>query len=160
MAYQLGMRSRNRLFRVEPRLVRCVELAIGLSTQDFCVAEGMRSETQQIANVAKGVSWTMDSKHLMQPDGFAHAVDLVPWHDGGPKWEWPLIWPMAVAMQRASAPSEAFPLGLELRWGGVWDRRFNDLYLGEAALKEAVHSYCMRHAGIDRLDGPHFELAS
>lgn len=153
MVYALSAQSNTALFRVHPLLVRCVQRAIRLSSQDFVVFEGLRSEAQQIANVAKQVSWTTNSKHLAQRDGFAHAVDLVPMHDGGPRWEWPLIYPVAWAMKQAS---EA--LGLQLRWGGVWDRTLSGLGNSPEALRDAVGQYCVRHAGPDKLDGPHYEV--
>lgn len=155
MGIVLGQKSLQHLDQVEPRLRQCVLDAAGLSLQEFQVTEGLRSEVEQAENVAKGVSWTMDSKHLRQADGFAHAVDLVPMLRGTLRWEWPLVYPVAWAMQRASVS-----LGLRLRWGGVWDRPLGGLPESPAGLAQAVASYCTRHAGVDHLDGPHFELLS
>ena len=45
---------------------------------DFSVREGVRTPETQKEYVAKGVSKTMASKHLIQPDGYGHAVDLYP----------------------------------------------------------------------------------
>src|SRR4051812_13492957 len=99
MTYALGAGSKARLVGVHPRLVAVVERAIVLSAQDFAVVDGLRSLATQQALVAKGASKTLDSKHLKQPDGYGHAVDLVPFHDGAPRWEWPLIYPVAHAVR-------------------------------------------------------------
>ena len=76
MSFKLSSKSLNKLTNVHPDLVRVVQKAIELSTTDFSVTEGERSLAQQQANVKKGVSQTMKSKHLVQEDGFVHAVDL------------------------------------------------------------------------------------
>ncbi len=45
---------------------------------DFSVKEGVRTLARQRQLVAEGRSRTMRSKHLVQSDGFGHAVDLYP----------------------------------------------------------------------------------
>ena len=45
---------------------------------DFAVDEGVRTVARQAALVKDGLTQTMQSKHLIQPDGFGHAVDLSP----------------------------------------------------------------------------------
>lgn len=155
--FKLGKTSLANLRQVHPTLVRVVSAAIEITTQDFTVFEGARSKAQAAANLAKGVSKTTHSLHVLQPDGFAHAVDLVPWHNDGPRWEWPLIYPIAEAMIQAA---KQLDVDLEsLRWGGVWDKRLAGLaHLSVDGLKAEVAAYCIRHNGPDFLDGPHFEL--
>ena len=153
MSYVLGSSSQRHLQGVHPALVKVVRLAIQLTNQDFTVQEGLRSVEQQTKNVAKGVSKTMNSKHLPQADGLGHAVDLVPWEDGRARWEWPLIYPVATAMFRASQT-----LGTRLRWGGVWDRAMSEYGGDPEKMKDAVANYCTRHPGPDFIDGPHYEL--
>jgi peptidoglycan L-alanyl-D-glutamate endopeptidase CwlK len=154
MAYVLGSRSLSRLEGVHPDLVRVVKRAIELTEQDFTVQEGLRTLVTQKEYVRRGVSKTLNSKHLKQPDGFGHAVDLVPWINGQPRWEWPPIYKIARAVDDA-----AQALGVRLTWGGVWDRRM-DQYGGSAAAIEAeVQAYCRRHPGPDFIDGPHYQLA-
>lgn len=98
---------------------------------DCTILEGERIAEQQRANVAKGVSKTMDSEHLHRP---ARAVDVAPY---------PLRWP-----KRPTDDSQAelkrwmkemahfyyfagFVLGIAekvgvtLRHGGDWDRDRN-----------------------------------
>lgn len=153
MTFHLGAKSMERLKGVHDKLADVVELAIELSGQDFTVFEGVRSVERQKILVASGASKTMNSKHIRQADGFGHAVDLVPWIDGQARWEWGPIYLIAAAVREA-AISKAVPI----RWGGVWDRRLNDLQPGPAALKADVTQYAARHPGPDFLDGPHFEM--
>jgi peptidoglycan L-alanyl-D-glutamate endopeptidase CwlK len=153
MTYELGAGSRSRLAGVHPRLVAVVERAMSLTEQDFTVQEGLRTIERQRQLVAKGASKTMASKHIVQADGFGHAVDLVPFEDG-PRWEWPLIYPVAHAMRTA-----AEALGVNLVWGGVWDRQLGGLSASPEGLKADVATYCVRHPGPDFLDGPHYQLS-
>lgn len=118
--------------------------------------EGCRSLTQEKLNVAAGVSRTLNSQHLIQPDGFAHAVDLVPYVDGKDQWLWDHIYPIVRAM-RLSA--DWFQIAHKIRWGGVWDWRLDQIDVStDESIKLAVSAYCTRHKGSDLLDGPHFEL--
>ncbi len=158
--YQLGAKSQQKLVAVHPSLVRVVTSAIGVSAQDFSVYEGLRSLKTQTENVARGVSKTMASKHLRQPDGYSHAVDLVPWVAGQLRWEWGPIYHVAAAMAQAADLH-----GVPLRWGGVWDREFRSLPNDATGLAKAVHDYVARRMAEFPgesvfIDGPHFELAS
>lgn len=151
--YQLGKTSRQRLVGVDPRLVRCVERAIQLTTQDFTVLEGVRSIETQRDYVRRGVSQTMNSRHLRQPDGLGKAVDLVPWAGGMARWEWPLIYPIAEAMRRAAAE-----LGVPIRWGGAWVSLSS---IGPGGAKRAVDAYVAARKAQKKsafLDGPHYEI--
>ena len=153
MTFALGATSLSRLGGVHPKLVAVVQHAINLTIQDFTVQEGLRTLETQKEYMARGVTRTMASKHLKQADGYGHAVDLVPWVDGQPRWEWPPIYNIASAMREA-----ALQTGVILRWGGVWDRKLNELMPGPGSLKAAVLEYQGRLAGPDFLDGPHDEL--
>lgn len=121
--YQLGTKSRNRLYGVHADLVAVVEKAITITKQDFSVGEGLRSETRQRQLVDSGKSTTMNSRHLT-----GHAVDLLPYpfngdvdKDGIPNIEdWDQYYPIADAMKLA-----AEELGVDLEWGGDW-RSFPD----------------------------------
>ncbi len=153
MSYKLGRKSLSNLKGVHPDMVKVVKKAIIYTTQDFSVHSGVRTTAQQRELVRRGASKTMNSMHLPQRDGFGHAVDLVPYIDGQLRWEWPAIYPIALAMNRA-----AKEVGLVLRWGGVWDRDFNDFGHQKGTMKKAVADYCVRHAGPDFIDGPHYEI--
>ena len=155
MSFSLSARSRAELKGVHPDLVAVVERAIVLTAQDFCVHDGVRTLEQQKALVRAGASKTLKSRHLIRPDGFGHAVDLVPWIGGKSRWEWKPIYLIAVAVRRAAVEQ-----GVSLTWGGVWDRRLADLPETAVGLEAAVKTYTARHPGPDFIDGPHFELAS
>lgn len=151
MAYVLGATSLARLAGVDPRLVRVVKRAIQITSQDFTVQEGLRTRAQQIDYVRRGVSRTMESRHLT-----GHAVDLVPWSGGKAVWDWPLIYPMADAVRRAAIIEE-----VQLVWGGVWDRMLIDLPEYSSGLEKAVAAYTARRKAMGKsafLDGVHFEI--
>lgn len=100
--FQLGPRSKMRLNGVHPDLVKVVERAIQITTVDFTVLEGVRSVERQRALVDAGASWTMNSRHIPGPDGYAKAVDLGAWVDDQVDWSWPLYMEIAKAMKTAA----------------------------------------------------------
>lgn len=112
MPYRLSTISRNNLRGVHPDLVRVVERAIQITPVDFRVLEGLRSKAQQRKNIEKGVSWTMNSRHLT-----GHAVDLVPMIGKEISWSWPLFYPLADAVKKAAAE-----LHIPIKWGGDWKK--------------------------------------
>jgi len=59
-------------------LVGIVHQALATDIMDFGVHEGVRTLDRQKQLVAAGKSRTMRSKHLIQNDGYGHAVDLYP----------------------------------------------------------------------------------
>lgn len=116
MTFTLSNRSLDRLKGVHPRLVEVVKRAIQLTSIDFMVIEGIRSLEQQKHNVASGASQTMKSRHLIQDDGYGHAVDLaplvgkeIPWKDFSKFKE------VSEAMKKAASE-----LGVRITWGGDW----------------------------------------
>lgn len=119
--YSLSKRSRERMDKVHPDLVAVVELAIQRTPVDFTVTEGVRTVERQRELVAKGASRTMQSYHLPQASGYAHAVDLAPLVGGQIPWEdWGKFQEVATAMKSAAAE-----LGVPLEWGGDW-KSFRD----------------------------------
>ena len=80
--YHLGKKSKRHLVGVNPELAFFVTELIKTTKQDFTVFEGLRLKERQHVLVARGVSWTMNSKHLT-----GNAVDLVVWHKGKPYWD-------------------------------------------------------------------------
>lgn len=151
MVFFLGTRSRAELQGVHPALVRLVERAIQITGQDFTVFDGLRTVAEQEQLVKAGASQTMQSLHLKQSDGFGHAVDLVPWINGKPRWEWPAIYPIAEAMQTAADEQD-----VEIVWGGCW------CTLKPGKTPEAmVQEYVSRRIKQGRkafVDGPHYQL--
>jgi len=152
--FSLGPQSRARLREGHSDLVAMVERAIQITAVDFAVYEVLRTYTRQAALVRAGASWTMDSRHIT-----GHAVDLVPWLDfdgdghSELRWDWPLVYPIAVAMRQAS-----LELATPLIWGGVWDTTLAHL---QGPLEDAVAAYVARRRALGkpaRIDGAHFEL--
>lgn len=173
MSFALSQRSMDRMRKVSPTLVALVALAIRESGVDFGITEEQsRTEAEQREKVARGVSKTMNSKHMI-PAGrsFSTAVDLVPYIDGTFQWgddQWRVktrdgrtlepFYEIASAMREVAVRN-----GVRIIWGGVWDRALNDLPAGAAAMKAAVEGYKQRRrtaGGSAFLDGPHFEIAA
>lgn len=148
--FKFGASSERELVGVNADLVRVTRLALRYSLQDFTVYDGIRTVKEQQLHVKNGTSKTMQSKHLQ-----GLAVDLVPWINGGPKWDWDGCYKIACAMDLA-----ATELGLAHRitWGGAWDRKLSDFGGDPSAYAKEVQAYQKRHAGPDFIDGPHFEI--
>lgn len=163
MPFALGAGSNRELQGVHPRLVDVARRAIVLTPVDFTVLDGLRTKDEQKKLVASGASQTMDSKHLAQKDGFSHAVDLVPFINGKPRWEWPPIYKIAAAVASALAQHNADDLTrppLKLRWGGCW-RNLDEILRSPEAMEKAVMEYgaARRKAGKKAFtDGPHYEI--
>lgn len=120
MTFVLSEVSIRNLEHVHPDLVAVAKSAIGITEIDFRVTEGLRSLQRQKDLVAAGASKTMNSLHLLQDDGFAHAFDVVALVGGKARWDWPLYHKIAEAMKKV-----AEDLGVPLEWGGDW-RTFKD----------------------------------
>lgn len=151
--FKFGQQSSENLLKVFPPLIALTSYALQLSAQDFGVTCGERSQADQAKAVATGMSRTMYSLHLPQKDGWAHAVDLVPWV-GAYAWDWNRIYNIAAAMHVAATITG---VASSIRWGGAWDRRLSDFGDQPSDFAEGVKAYAARHAGSDLLDGPHFE---
>lgn len=153
--FVFGRTSEKELVGVKPEMVAIAREALVLTTQDFMIFDGLRTREEQEANVRKGVSKTMNSKHLPQADGFSWAFDAVPVNaKGQPVWDWNLIWAVAEAVD-AAATNLGF--ASHVRWGGAWDRTLADFGGDASAYKLECELYAQRHPGKDFLDGPHFE---
>ena len=87
MSFKLSQRSLGKLEGVHPKLQEVVKLAIGYTNVDFGVTYGVRDPEEQARLVAAGRSQTMKSKHLLQDDGYCHAVDVVAYDGSDVVWE-------------------------------------------------------------------------
>lgn len=133
----------EKLLGVHPLLVDVVRKAATLTPHDLLVGEGVRSKARQAALFAQGrtapgkvVTWTLNSKHCPQADGFGHAVDLYVQKDRK----------MVATTESATEVKRAMflaakALGVRIRWGADWDQDGVPWEKGE-------------------YDGPHFELVS
>lgn len=149
MTYKLSKKSLERLSTVHPDLQKVVKRAIELATEDFSVLEGVRTIEKQRENISKGVSKTMKSNHLAQADGYAYAVDLVPY---------PLTWNQNAfySIVRAMRQS-AEELGVMVRWGGAWCLLNGDKRAPSRMIDE--YTAARRKTGNKVfIDCPHFEL--
>jgi peptidoglycan L-alanyl-D-glutamate endopeptidase CwlK len=150
MTFKLSTKSLTNLQGVDERLVNVVRRAIEITTVDFGVIEGLRSEETQRAYVAAGKSQTMASKHLE-----GKAVDLMAYVAGKPSWELNLYDDIADAMKAA-----AIEQGVAMRWGGAWT--VNDICKWQGTMASAMNAYIDDRRAQKRkpfIDGPHFELS-
>lgn len=149
MSYSFSKSSSKKLDTVHPELRKVIEKALELSTVDFTVLEGARTVEQQRENIKKGVSQTMKSNHLVQKDGFAHAVDLAPYPIS---WNTEAFFPIVRAMRQA-----AEELGINVRWGGAWCKLNGD----RRSPLRMIDDYTATRRRVGNkvfIDAPHFEL--
>lgn len=154
MAFRLSQRSLDRLEGVHPEMVAVVERAIQLTEVDFGVTQGVRTLEEQKANVAAGRSQTMRSKHLLQDDGFSHAVDVVAYVGSDVSWELNLYDDICDAFKQA-----AEEVGCSIKWGAAWSEGDIRSYPGSA--EDAMMAYVDLRRSQGRrpfIDAPHFEL--
>lgn len=142
-------KSKEKLKGVHPDLVKVLELAITYTKQDFSITEGVRTKEQQAIYVRTGKSQTMNSKHLVQKDGYGHAIDVVPYPVS---WELEKFYPIADAIAKA-----AKELKVTVRWGGAWI----NLNSSELLAKQLLDNYVKARKKDGNkvfIDAPHFEI--
>jgi|TARA_Y100000289_G_C3805919_1_gene91342 hypothetical protein len=113
--FKLSKKSLAKLDKVNPDLQKLVRNAIGLSTIDFGISEGMRTKERQKILYDTGKSQTMNSRHLT-----GHAVDVYAWKDGAVSWEFEDYETINVAFSQASKLTN-----IPYVWGGSW-KSFKD----------------------------------
>lgn len=72
-----GTESKANLEGVHEQLQRLHEKVLEII--DHAIVDGVRTPEEQAQNLAKGVSRTPNSLHLLQPDGKSHATDCIPY---------------------------------------------------------------------------------
>lgn len=92
--FRFGTSSTRQLDTLHPDLRRVLERAIRIV--DFSVTEGRRSIDTQIVYLRRGVTRTIDSRHIprddegvYRPDGLSEAADLTPYQPGVNPWPQP-----------------------------------------------------------------------
>ena len=154
--YKLSGRSLNKLEGVHPTMVDTVKRAIQLSKVDFGVIYGVRSLAEQKRLYEAKRSQTMKSKHLVQEDGYSHAVDLMAYDGSDPSWDIVMYDDIADAMKVAAKET-----GAKIRWGAAWT--IDNIADWERPMQDAMNNYIdiRRKSGrTPFIDGPHFELST
>ena len=155
MAFKLSGRSLNKLEGVHPTMVDTVKRAIELSKVDFGVIYGVRSLAEQKKLYEAKRSQTMKSKHLVQEDGYSHAVDLMAYDGSDPSWDIVMYDDIADAMKQA-----AIETGAKICWGAAW--QIDDIAKWDGTMEQAMNAYIdLRRSQSRRpfIDGPHFQLS-
>lgn len=118
---QLSVKDEQRLKRAHPDLAKIVRRCAVITKVPFVILQSDRTIEEQRANVRKGVSQTMKSRHLISADGMVRAVDIAPLGpDGKVSFAWPLYHQLAPFMKQA-----AKDVKVPVEWGGDW-RTFKD----------------------------------
>lgn len=160
MTYSFGSRTERNIEGLRPALVKIIRAAILKTPVDFGVLDlgGIRTEEQQASLYAQG-RFGHHGKTVTDKDGTpgnesvhqkGDAVDLVPFMNGAPTWNWEFIFPIIETVAKIALVEK-----VSLRWGGVWDRKLEELDHDD--LHGEVVRYCERHPGRDHIDGPHLE---
>lgn len=142
-------RSKAKLEGVHPNLVKVLNRAIEITKQDFSITEGVRTKSQQLRYYQQGKSRTMNSKHLVQVDGYSHAIDVVPYPVS---WELDKFYPIAEAIKKS-----AEELNVKVRWGGSWSL-LNGNKLSPKQMAEEYSKARRKTGNKVFIDAPHFEL--
>jgi peptidoglycan LD-endopeptidase CwlK len=170
LTFKLGPKSIANMAHLHPAMAKLAHAAIAISPIDWGFTEPLcRTLAQQKEKVRLGYSKTLKSNHLIQADGYGHAVDCVPWINGHFTWGgtglgWPIvidgdkIFPFAVIAN--AWRTVAVQQGVPLVWGCVWDRDLRSLPEGATNLHAAMIAYNERHPGRDFNDGPHIQLGA
>jgi len=124
---RFGSTSRTRLYTCHPELQRLFERIV--EEFDCSIVYGVRTKEQQAVLMDAGLSKVFKSKHLKQSDGWAHAIDVAPY---------PIDWNNTKRFYWFAGIVEATAreLGIEIRWGGDWDR---DHDLDDQTFMDLVH---------------------
>lgn len=126
MSFSFSQNSHNKLTDVHPKLSAVAEQALSYGIMDFAVVQGVRTKEDQEKLYAQGrdapgkiVTWTMDSKHIPQSDGYGHAIDIVPMINGRMDWLTIENFTMLAALMFRAA----MELSIEIVWGGFWTEK-------------------------------------
>lgn len=110
MAFKFGLRSTANLIGVHRDLVKVAVRALELSSVDFAVTEGLRSEARQQELFIQNKSQTLASRHIT-----GHAIDVAAFVNDRLTWNWAEYETIANAFKAA-----AKELAIPIEWGGDW----------------------------------------
>jgi len=155
--FKLSNRSKSRLVGVHPKLIEVVHKAIEITEVDFGVTYGVRDLETQKKLLAAGRSTTLKSRHLIQDDGFGHAVDVMAYVDtgDGPEvcWELPVYDKVADAFKKA-----AEEVGIDIMWGSAWHSNITNQHKSAEHLREEYIDLRKSQSRSYFLDSPHYQL--
>lgn len=114
---QLSAGDLAKLSCLHPDLKKVILEAARITTIPITIGETKRSVAQQAKNIAKGVSWTMHSRHIQAPDGYVYAADIMPVVNGKASWNWSVYYRLAPIIEQA-----AKNMGVVVEWGGAWKK--------------------------------------
>ena len=134
MGFSLSSRSLGKLEGVHPDMVAVVKRAIELTDVDFGVTYGVRTLAEQEELYNSGRSQTMKSKHLIQDDGYSHAVDLVAYFGSNVSWELNVYDNICDAMAQAAEELE-----VPIKWGAAWSE--GDIRYYDDTAEDAMNAY-------------------
>lgn len=126
-------RSKANLTGVHPTLVKLLTEITQFF--DCSIIGGTRTIEEQKIDVAKGLSKTMNSMHIVQADGYGHAVDAAPtpqqWDNSPPshlsKYEVECIAFLFYVKGYAKAQGIDVRIGADWNGNNLWqDNTFND----------------------------------
>lgn len=118
--WKLSKRSSDRMHNLHPKLVRVTKRALELSPYDFGVGEVERTLERQKQLLADGDTWTLKSLHLVQEDGYVHALDIVVYKKGKVTWSQGVFRKVMQAFVTA-----AIEEGVQIELGGLWESVFD-----------------------------------
>jgi hypothetical protein len=115
--FKFGKASETRLATIKPNLQKVARRALELSSQDFQIVQGNRTQAEQNSLYEQGrtkpgkvVTWTRKSNHIG-----GSALDFAAWVDGKVSWDAKLYPKIGDAFKQAS-----LELGIGINWGGNW----------------------------------------
>ena len=118
-----GTKSEEKLLSLHPKLAEVARTVI--QCMDYKIIHTVRTLEEQKHLFETGQSQILLSKHLIQPDGFSHAIDAAPFY----AWKRPQIdWKDTKSFYFLAGMfmQAAYLLGVKLRYGGDWNMN-NDL---------------------------------
>lgn len=123
MKIKLGRRSKKNLCKnLDYRLVHivCEVIRRYKFEHDWGVFETRRSLEQQKLNIKKGVSKTLNSKHIPNKYNIVRAMDIVPYVNGMYSWENAYFKPIIDKFKIVA--NEIYPGEIEFGYDWGWDK--------------------------------------
>jgi len=126
---KLSNRSTERIKDLNPSLIEIIKEGITNSPFDFGIPKdgGRRTKERQKEIYAIGrtvdvhkpkVTWTLNSRHIEQSDGYGYAFDIYAYVNGKASWSMKYLEPIARHLQGVAKSK-----GIDLEWGqDLWGK--------------------------------------